>query len=109
VKSVTEVPDRWRVAQGETKVASLNNQPLTGTDSSVPVAMFRVAGLWYCKTKPTSPVNTDDEERNMVARAHLKDVRLGTGDRAQCLSDEVRDLVQDVDLKNTGTHDDGSA
>jgi hypothetical protein len=32
-------------------------------------------------------------------QAHLEDVRLGTCDRTERLSDEVRDLVENVDLQ----------
>jgi hypothetical protein len=80
-------------------VASLNNQPLTGIDSSSPVVTFRVASLWNCKIMTDESVRRERQLAGVGDQAHLEDVRLGARDRAERLSDEVRDLIEYVDLR----------
>ena len=62
---------------------------------------FRVASLWNCKIVTDESVRRGRQSAGITDRAHLEDVRLGTCDRAERLSDEVRDLIENVDLRYT--------
>ena len=76
-------------------MASLKTQPLTGIVSASDKLTLRVAGLWNyreCRMGHELEFETNAacEERIL---AYLEDVGLGASNRAQSLSNEVRNFV----------------